>query len=330
VLVPFAAFLDEAGLPAWKYLDSERLPPEPQQNVEELVPLLSVFNFTERISRVTGVEDIGFVVGARTSLNVLGDFGQMLAKSVSLSQALHKAVIAVRLYNSAEDIWLERAGDRVLFCQAFRVTEAKGRQQGDFFTLLRLIDVVRLAAGPGWVPDAVYLRLPEFVRREHFGNLLKTRICLGGDHCAIEFNASLLAAPVRPPQSGAAEALEIGKLTSSAPAFDLIGSVRQAIAALLQSGHPDIGFVAEMTGMSVRSLQRHLQEEGLSYSRIVDESRFEFARRLLRETDLNLVDVALESGYGEAANFTRAFKRWAGVPPKSFRRLYREQLAVDR
>jgi AraC-like DNA-binding protein len=330
VLVPFAAFLDEAGLPAWKYLESARLPPEPQQGVDELVPLVSVLNFTDRISRVTGVEDVGFVVGGRTSLEVLGSFGAMLADSASLSQALHKVVTAVKLYNSAEDVWIRRAGDRVLLCQAFRVADVKGRRHGDFFTLLRLIDVVRLAAGPGWIPDAVHLRMPEFARREYFANLLQTHIRLGGDYCAVEFNASLLAAPVRPPQSATAEAPEIGKLTSSAPALELAGSVRQAVEALLQSGRTDIGFVAAMTGMSVRNLQRRLREEGLNYSQIVDESRFEFARRLLRDTDLSLIDIAFESGYGEAANFTRAFKRWAGVPPKNFRRRYREQGAVDR
>jgi AraC-like DNA-binding protein len=40
----------------------------------------------------------------------------------------------------------------------------------------------------------------------------------------------------------------------------------------------------------------------------------------LRRPDLKLIDVALESGYQDPANFTRAFRRWAGVSPTDYRR----------
>jgi len=321
ILVPFAALLDELGLASWKYLEAERLLPEPQGNVEELVPFLSVLNLTERVSRATGIEDLGYVVGARSSLAVLGNFGNMLVKSVSLSQALHKVVAAVSLFNSGEFIWLRREGDSVLMCHDFSVPDRKGRWHGDCFAMLRFIDLVGLAAPPGWVPDAVYVRPADFVHRKRYADLFKTRIELGGNYCGIKFDASLLAAPLKPQRGEAVDVGMGGELASTAPLLDLTGSVRQAVTSLLHSGFPDLGFVAELTGMSTRNLQRHLKSEGLSYSQIVDESRFEIARRLLEETDLKLIDVAFEAGYGEPANFTRAFKRWAGMAPKTFKRL---------
>jgi AraC-like DNA-binding protein len=327
VLVPFELFLGQLGLPAWKYLEAERLPPEPQRDVEELVPFLSTLKFGERASRAAGVEDIVLFVGARNLLEVLGDFGKVLLRSVTLNQALHTVMVVVRLHNSAEVIWLERKADRVLLCHDFRVADPEGRRHGDFFTLLRMIDLVRLAAAPGWVADAIYLRPSEFVRRKHYEDLFKTRIGLGAGFCAIEFHASLLAAPLKLRDGAAAnEAEKVTELTLSAPSDDLIGSLRQAVSGLLRSGSTDISFVAEVAGMSVRNLQRQLHAAGLSYSQILEESRFDVARGLLRDTDLKLIDVALESGYGEPANFTRAFKRWAGVSPKAFRQNLSERI----
>jgi AraC-like DNA-binding protein len=48
---------------------------------------------------------------------------------------------------------------------------------------------------------------------------------------------------------------------------------------------------------------------------------------LLRDPDVRIVDVSAELGYTDSANFTRAFRRWAGVPPLAFRRAV--QLAAD-
>jgi AraC-like DNA-binding protein len=73
--------------------------------------------------------------------------------------------------------------------------------------------------------------------------------------------------------------------------------------------------------MSERSLQRRLAEHGLRFARLVEEARFEAAQRLLREPGRKIVDVSLALGYTDSANFTRAFRRWAGVPPQAFRQV---------
>ena len=75
-----------------------------------------------------------------------------------------------------------------------------------------------------------------------------------------------------------------------------------------------------MAATSVRTLQRRLQESGLSYSELVNELRFETAARLLRETDATALEIALEVGYEDPSHFSRAFKRLAGISPREYRR----------
>ena len=45
----------------------------------------------------------------------------------------------------------------------------------------------------------------------------------------------------------------------------------------------------------------------------------ELATRLLRQTDFSLIEVAFMTGFSGQSAFTRAFKRWAGQTPRSFR-----------
>lgn len=76
---------------------------------------------------------------------------------------------------------------------------------------------------------------------------------------------------------------------------------------------------ARAAGMSERTLERRLAERGTSYSEIVEEVLRERAARLLRETDLSVEEIADRLGYSDAANFTRAFRRWTGKPPGAWR-----------
>ena len=71
--------------------------------------------------------------------------------------------------------------------------------------------------------------------------------------------------------------------------------------------------------MSVRSLQRRLAEEGLTFSQLVDEVRLEMAVPQLRDRGIRITDVAFGLGYSNPAHFTRAFRRWAGVAPSEYR-----------
>jgi AraC-like DNA-binding protein len=53
-------------------------------------------------------------------------------------------------------------------------------------------------------------------------------------------------------------------------------------------------------------------------ARVVEE-RYEIARQLLLDTDLQVGDVAALLDYADASAFTRAFRRWSGAAPAAWR-----------
>jgi AraC-like DNA-binding protein len=87
----------------------------------------------------------------------------------------------------------------------------------------------------------------------------------------------------------------------------------------LSLGHPRIEEIADVAGMSVRALQRRLTEDGLTYKRIVDEARFQVSADLFCDPHVKLIEIAHDLGYSDQANFNRAFRRWAGIPPSEYR-----------
>ena len=72
--------------------------------------------------------------------------------------------------------------------------------------------------------------------------------------------------------------------------------------------------------MSVRTLQRRLSDHGLHFNELLSEAKFTHAKMKLKTTEMSVIEVARSLGYSDAAHFTRAFKRWAGVTPSDFRK----------
>ena len=77
----------------------------------------------------------------------------------------------------------------------------------------------------------------------------------------------------------------------------------------------DIDRVAEGLCTTSRSLRRHLQDEGTTYQKILDELRLNMAVEKLYMQHLSVADVAEQLGFSESRSFSRAFKQWTGTTP---------------
>lgn len=81
--------------------------------------------------------------------------------------------------------------------------------------------------------------------------------------------------------------------------------------------------IAQSLRVSGRTIDRNLKKEGLSFRELARKVRLERAQELLRQPGTTVQQVAEELGYGEAGNFSRAFRRDAGVTPEAFRQSLR-------
>lgn len=79
--------------------------------------------------------------------------------------------------------------------------------------------------------------------------------------------------------------------------------------------------LAALAGCSARQLQRRFKQEKLiGPMEYVIRLRMESAQRMLRHTDAPISEIAERTGYRDMYYFSRAFKKYYGVPPQLYRR----------
>lgn len=104
-------------------------------------------------------------------------------------------------------------------------------------------------------------------------------------------------------------------------AFGMGPRVRRVIERRLrQSEETTAATVARALHMSSRTLSRKLEQEGTSFSNELTAVRQELAQALLlRDPSRPLAEIAFLLGFTHVESFHRAFKRWSGATPLSYR-----------
>lgn len=108
-------------------------------------------------------------------------------------------------------------------------------------------------------------------------------------------------------------------LTDTLTPTTISQQVKMALKRILASGRPDMAGVARELGMSDRTLQRRITEEGTSFRQLMLETRREVVRHLLAEPSIEIDEVAYLLGYEDANSFYRAFRSWEGTTPARWR-----------
>ncbi|WP_327011027.1 helix-turn-helix domain-containing protein [Dactylosporangium sp. NBC_01737] len=141
-------------------------------------------------------------------------------------------------------------------------------------------------------------------------------------------------------EHGAALAMRIGRQLAAAPhregcqrqypALPTAGPVPDSLAPLLDWIAANLGRpltltdLANRSGMSPRTLNRHFQEQlGISPGRWLLDRRIASTRALLEETDLPVETIAERVGLSSAVNLRRRFRNAVNTTPAAYRRSFR-------
>ena len=77
--------------------------------------------------------------------------------------------------------------------------------------------------------------------------------------------------------------------------------------------------ICDKLGMSPRTCQRKLREEGLTWNKLIEQLRKSIAIQYLGGSGLPAYEVSYLLGFSDQAAFNRAFKRWTGKTPGKYR-----------
>ncbi len=323
VIFPIMAYLDRVGAPTDQLLQQAHLPVVDTRKPDGLISLYNGFRFLEMAARQENIPHLGILAGQRVEIGEIEPLGQLLLQSITLHEVLTTLVDRLTAtHNSGARAWLTHQDGLVWINHQFINPAKIENQQAQYYACCLYLKVIQLVTGPHWQPTVVHLQaepLPGVANHELLTNV---RLRFNQPNNAIGFPSRLLSQPLRPITKPLCwdQEIELNQtLVATAPAQDLVGSLRQLICSLLGRGTVSIEAAAAAAGTSPRSFQRRLAEAGLNYSQEVDAVRYELASQWLLDQTRPITDIAYDLGYTNVVNFTRAFKRWAGVPPSQFR-----------
>lgn len=173
------------------------------------------------------------------------------------------------------------------------------------------------------VPESVSFSFPRRLSPIEYQHALRVTPEFDAGVMAVVFSNDAMRLPVvasDPTLKGYLTELADHTLSSlRQPDCDFEQQVREALWAMLPHGKPDLWRTAEKMGVSARTLQRRLRAEGSSFSRVLENLRRDLSEELLSNPDLAVSEVAFLLGYSEPSAFQRAFRRWRGMSPRSYK-----------
>jgi AraC-like DNA-binding protein len=239
----------------------------------------------------------------------------------TLGDALSCIARYYRLMHSAAEFLLIDHGDRVVY--RYRVTDGVYQPPAaNDFVLGSTISFIRRNTEPSGRPAEIHFAHPEPAYVEVYARHFDCPVVFGGGTNDIVFEKSALAAPMMRSNPDVSEAYEqhARRLVERLPAIEgTAGKVRRIVVEQLRGGEVTMEFMALRLAMSVPTLRRRLDQEGTTFSDIVDEIRKELAERYLREPSMAVSEVAFLLGFSSESAFHRAFRRWTGEAPSEFR-----------
>lgn len=268
-----------------------------------------------------------FVLGENFAFEHLPDFESFVTTSPTLREALRAVDWARQLINPWMNVEIQEQGDEAHLVMSlsypladiapvYYVTEAT-------FAALKKFAMTLLSDGGTSQLKGVDFRhsKPEYAQEyeAYFGLMPR----FGQKQNALIFDREYLDRPLVgafPAVHQQAEYLVNQRLVLQAPkSGTLLSEIEKAYDKqpdLLGQGLPG---VAEALNLHVRTLQRRLKDEGLSFTEVQDRLRFRLACEWLKPDGPDIETISERLGFSDRRSFTHAFKRWSGVSPSAFR-----------
>jgi len=317
-LAGYVSTLIKVGAPVDAGLRRARLPVLFDERPDAWVPYRQLRNFISDMADREGIPDLGLQRAEIRSVFHARYIHPVLV-APTLKVGLKRLAEGSRYQNTHMRVWLESAQDRARFCMLFPFSpRSLGHSISETRTLKLAQQVIQAFAGPEFEPTRIMLTSRRRDLRFDLELAYKgVPVLTDQRYSAIEFPRALLSLACPPSHAPTTSLTRAGH--DSPDPSSLATTLEVCLVPYLLSGYPPIDFAAEISGCSVRTLQRHLRKEGTTYSEVVDGARCRSALSHLRAEKVNIARLASQLGYSEHSAFTRAFARWTGTTPTAYR-----------
>lgn len=310
---------DERSLLASVGLDADQ-PADPKAMIADT----AYYDLLERMAQMIDVTDLPLETGASMRCDDYGALGLAFKAAPTLLGSYARVARYARLWTSVVEYELASDGQNHWFHLHRSGPRRLGLRLSNEATMASAVAIAREVSPSGtFSPLEVHLKHPAPQTTARHEAYFGCPMVFGSDRDALLISNDTLNRPNKLGDEGITQFL-LGhldrELAEIEPERSVKDSAKQVIARALSEGLPRMDEVARRLGMSVRSLHRRLAEDGLTFQTLTEDTRRELAENLLRNERYSLAEIAFLTGFSEQSSFTRAFKRWVGHTPASYRK----------
>jgi AraC-like DNA-binding protein len=268
---------------------------------------------------LTGDHTIGLRAGAIVESGDIDALEYAARTSSTLREALECARRYMHLINEAAEVTLVDTGNHTLW--RYRVTDdvPQPRAANDFVVVsaarfaMRCVRIDRR-------PTEIHFMHSAPANLDEYAAFAGSALRFDMPHNGYLIEKSVLDAPMpgANPRMHAAFDKYARELSDRAAAGTR-SRARDAICDRLGTSEMCMEAVAVALGMSVPTLRRRLEDEGTTFTDLVDDVRRDLAEKYLRDPQRSISEIAGLLGFAHAPAFHKAFRRWKGVTPREHR-----------
>ena len=250
----------------------------------------------------------------------MGALGYAWLTSSSLYTALRRLVNHMSILTEGATLTLDESEDEYSMHLNYRGISKQQPTRTDSFMAM-LLAMCRANCGESFHPTSISLTHAEPDDPAKFNTLFECPVHFGA--AENRFKLSKEVADKRlisaNPQLSQINDQIITEAVAKLEKDNIFAQVKAEIIKQLPYGNVTDTTVADALNIAQRSLQRKLENENTTFRSILNELRLELSQKYLQNSNMNLIDVAFNVGFGQYSSFSRAFKQWTGMTPSAYR-----------
>jgi AraC-like DNA-binding protein len=318
--VPVAQLLQ---IDPFEMLRNVGLSPAWLEDPEYRVPAKPVINLLEASAQRSGCESFGLLMAEHRSFASLGPLALLLEHLSSVRDAIDALMNYRRHLNDVLDIDIEEFDDTSVIRFDF-IPEFSSIQGIDLSLGVGFLALTG-ASGGQWTPSVVHLMRTSPHDLRSWQRFFRTHIEFESDFDG--FSCAKGALSTSNPGADPTMAQHARRLLDLVPINPQDAPARdrtcRTISQLLPKGGATAEQVASNIGISLRGLQRSLEQEGTTFGALLNEVRRQLAQHHLT-TGQSITSIAELIGYSTLSSFTRWFTNEFGMTPRAWRMAQRQ------
>ena len=292
---------------------------------EQRIPAIAALQLLEASAEAAHCPTFGLRMAELRQLADLGSISLLLAHQRTLRDVLNTSIHYRQLLNESLAMQIEEAGKFVIVREELVVEGCSALRQANELALGVFSRLCRALLGPHWQPESVHFTHEAPADLQVHRRLFKCRLAFTSEFNGVVCAAADLNLPN--PAADPAMATYARRFIESLPGAherSVVLEARKAIYLLLPMGRANIEHTARGLRLTVRTLQRQLDEAGEVFSDLVTGVRRDLAQVYLAVPKYSLGQIAALLGYSVQSSFTRWFTAEFGMTPASWRSRHKQ------